>query len=375
MYNMIPLSKPFFGKEELDAVESTFESGWVAGQGPKNKELAKKIAEFLGVQYVIPVANCTAALHLAMLALNIGPGGEVIVPDFTYPATAHAVLYTGAKPVFADVNPKTYNLSPAAIKSKITPKTKAIMPVHVFGQCAEMDEINEIAKANGLLVVEDAACALGSKYKNRFAGTFSDIACFSFHARKSITSGEGGIVATNNKEYADKIESFSCFGIKSAYDRQAKFQIPVFKDLGYNYKLSDISAAILLKQLNRIQDFIAKRRECAAYYTELLSKTSEIMPPYAEPYNLHTYQTYMILLDEKLNRNGIITNLLQKQIQTNIGTYALHEQPVYSSCSCQQVFPNASLLFNHGLALPLFQSITHEQIETVVNGLKDEFKK
>lgn len=367
---MIPLTRPALGKEELEAVKSAFDSGWVAGQGPRNKKLEKKFAEYIGVKYAIPVVNCTAGLHLALLALGIGPGDEVIIPDFTYPATAHAILYTGAKPVFVDVDIKTYNINPGLIEEKITPNTKAIIPVHVFGQCAEMTKIKKIAEKKGLSVVEDAACAFGSKHQGKFAGTFGDISCFSFHARKSITSGEGGIVVTDNKEYADKIKSLVNFGIQPKYYDLDNFTVPIFKDLGYNYKLSDISAAILLKQIDKSQEFITQRNENANHYKELLKNMHQIQIPYTDPNNLHGYQTFMILLDDKIDRNKLIKTLMKKQIQTNIGTYSLHQQPVYKKYRIHEL-PNSFKLFKQGLALPMFNFMTKDQIETVVRELKN----
>lgn len=371
---MIPLAKPNFGKEELDAVKEAFDSGWVAGQGPKNQELARKFADYIGVRHAIPVVNCTAGLHLALLALGIGPGDEVVVPDFTYPATAHAVLYTGAKPVFVDVDIKTYNLNPDLVEEKITPKTKAIIPVHIFGQCAEIRKIKEFAEKHRLFVVEDAACAFGSKHKGIFAGAIGDISCFSFHARKSITSGEGGIIVTNNKKYAEKVQSLVNFGIQPENYVSEEVKIPVFTDLGYNYKLSDIAAAIILKQMNRSSDFIKERIENAKVYNELLKGVPQIKPPHVEEYNIHAYQTFMILLDKKINRNDIIKKMLKKGIQTNIGTYSLHQQPIYENYAKNQFFPNSLELFSHGLALPMFNGIGREQIETVVRELKNAIK-
>lgn len=195
----IPLLRPYFDSEELAEIKRVLDSGWVS-QGPKVKEFEDKITEYLGVKYAIAVTNCTSALHLALLSIGVKGGDEVLVADFTFPATGHAVLYCGAKPVFIDIDLKTYNIDPVLIEDKITDKTKAIIPVHTFGQPAEMDEIIEIAEDYNLKVIEDAACALGAKYKNKFAGTIGDTGCFSFHARKGVTTGEGGMVVTDKKK-------------------------------------------------------------------------------------------------------------------------------------------------------------------------------
>ncbi len=371
---MIPLTRPYLGEDELKAVQDSFNSGWVAGQGPQNKELEQKFAEYVGVKHAICVSNCTAALHLALLALDIGPGDEVIVPDFTFPATAHAVMYVGAKPVFVDVELNTYNLDPNKIKEKITTRTKAIIPVHAFGLCAEMDEINKIAKEHNLKVIEDAACAAGSTYNNKKSGSMNDIGCFSFHAKKSITSGEGGMITTNDDTLAEKMRSLSCFGMVSAWTREKseEFILPQFTDLGYNYKLSDISAAILVKQLEKIETFIQKKNAIAKTYDAQLSTISEVKVPFVGADCRHTYQSYTILLDQKINRNSVIVEMKKLGIQVNFGTYALHRQPLYQKVTnCEEKdFPNASTIFDHCLALPMYCEMDEQKVTKVVEALK-----
>ena len=216
----------------------------------------------LGVKYAIAVSNCTSALHLSLLALDIHEGDEVLVADYTFPATGHTVLFCGANPVFVDIDPQTYNININLIEGKITEKTKAIIPVHIFGQPADMSKIMNIAKNHNLNVIEDAACALGAAYKNGFAGTFGDIGCFSFHARKGITTGEGGMVITNNKEIEEKIRFLSVFGMQSAWERErAGFTVPTFNYLGYNYKMSDITAAVGVAQLKKLDKIIDEPKE------------------------------------------------------------------------------------------------------------------
>jgi dTDP-4-amino-4,6-dideoxygalactose transaminase len=369
----IPLSRPFFDKEEFEEIKKVLESRWVAGQGPKNKELEKEFAEYMGVKHSIGVNNCTAALHLALFALGIGKGDEVIVPDFTFPATAHAVLYVGATPVFVDIDAKTFNIDPKLIEEKITEKTKAILPVHVFGQCADMDPILEIAKKHNLKVIEDAACAVGNKYKGRFAGTMGDIGCFSFHARKNITSGEGGIITTNDDKIADIIRSLSCFGMASAFSREKEFHIPEFTKLGFNYKLSDIAAAIVLVQLKRSEEFIKKRNTLADYYNEKLKDIESIQVPFVDEFNKHVYQTYNVLLEKKINRDNVIMKLREKGVQVQIGTYALHKQPVYKdSVQCDENdFPNTKFVFEQSLALPMYHELTFKDIDYIVSALRE----
>lgn len=371
----IPLTKPFFDKDEIAEVKKTFKSGWVAGQGPKNKELENKFAKYVKTKYAVCVNNCTAALHLALLALGIGKGDEVLVPDFTFPATAHAVLYAGARPVFVDVASNTHNIDAGLIEKKITSKTKAIIPVHLFGQCADMAPILKIAKKYKLKVIEDAACAVGSRYKGKMAGSMGNIGCFSFHARKNITSGEGGIVTTNDKKIADTIRSLSCFGIASAFSRSKKFHIPKFNKLGYNYKLSDIAAAIALVQLRKSEQFIKKRNKLAGYYNKQLKDIKSINLPFVEKFNRHVYQAYPVVLDKSINRGKLLLDLKKKGIQTQIGTYALHRQPVYKAVKCNKKdFPNTHLVFEQSLVLPMYPELTFKQIDYIASILKSRLK-
>jgi len=364
----IPLTRPYFDLEELEEIQKVLDSGWVT-QGPKVKEFEDKIADYLGVKYAVAVTNCTSALHLALLSIDIKRGNEVLVADYTFPATGHAVLYCRAKPVFVDVDLKTYNINPELIEEKITDKTKVIIPVHTFGQPAKMDKIMEIAEDYNLKVIEDAACALGAKYKNRYAGTIGDIGCFSFHARKGITTGEGGMVVTNNKNLAEKIRMLSVFGMTSAWDREksAEFMIPEFTELGYNYKMSDITAAVGVAQLRKLDRIIERKRELAKYWDEKLQEIEFIEPPYVSENVTHIYQSYVALVDKRINRNKLIEILVKKGIQTQIGTYASHIQPVYnSSDKC----PNSLEIFNRSLALPMYYMLKEEDIDVAATHLK-----
>ena len=370
MISKIPLSKPYFDLEELEEIKSVLDSGWVS-QGPKVKEFEEKIANYLDVKYAIAVNNCTAALHLALLSIGIKTGDEVLVADFTFPATGHSVLYCGAKPIFIDVELNTYNIDHEYIEEKITDKTKAIIPVHTFGQPAEMDKINKIAKKYNLKVIEDAACALGSKYKDKYAGTIGDAGCFSFHARKGITTGEGGMVVTDNKELAEKIRHLSVFGMTSAWDREKsdKFIIPTFEDAGFNYKMSDITAAVGVAQLRKLDKIIDRKRELAQYWNEKLQYMEFIEPPYINKNVKHIYQSYVSIIDKRINRNKIIEMLMKKGIQTQIGTYASHIQPVYNFKSkC----PNSLEIFNRSLALPMYYKLEENDIDMVAGSLKKE---
>ncbi len=364
----IALSKPFFDSDELDEIRKVLNSGWVS-QGPKVKEFEDKIADYLGVKYAIAVTNCTSALHLSLLSLGIKDNDEVLVADYTFPATGHSVLYCRAKPIFVDADLETYNINTDLIEEKITEKTKAIIPVHTFGQPADMDEIIKIAKEHNLKVIEDAACALGAKYKGKHAGTIGELGCFSFHARKGITTGEGGMIVTNDEELSKTIRSMSTFGVISAWDRESNddLVIPKFTTLGYNYKMSDITAAVGIAQLNKLDKIIEKKKKLARYWDEKIQELEFIQAPYVNSYVDHVYQSYVALVDRTIERNKLINLLKKSGIQTQIGTYASHLQPVYGSklnCSISQD------IFNRSLALPMHYSLQEEDIDVAAINLR-----
>ena len=364
----IPLLRPYFDAEELNEIQEVLDSGWVS-QGPKVKELEDKIAAYLGVKYAIGVTNCTSALHLSLLSIGVKEGDEVLVADYTFPATGHAVLYCRAHPVFIDIDKNTYNINPSLLKNKINRKTKVIIPVHTFGQPAEMDEIMDIAKKHNLMVIEDAACALGAKYKNKYAGTIGDLGCFSFHARKGITTGEGGLVVTNNQNLAEKVRNLAVFGMKTAWEREisSKFIIPEFTEVGYNYKMSDLTAAVGIAQFKKLERIIKQKQKLARYWDEKLKEIEFIQPPYVNNEAGHIYQAYVALVDKHINRNSLIEKLINVGIQAQIGTYASHSQPVYKS---KEKCPNSLEIFNRALALPLYYHLMEENIDLVVLHLK-----
>jgi len=357
---MIPLARPLFDHEEIEEIEKVLNSGWVS-QGPKVKEFEAMAASRLGTNYAVAVSNCTTALHLALLSLDIKTEDEVLVADFTFPATGHSVLYCGAKPIFIDVDPKTYNIDTSLIEKAITERTKAIIPVHTFGQPADMDELMEIARDNDLKVIEDAACSFGATYKDRCSGTLGDLGCFSFHARKGITTGEGGMVITDDKALADRVRYLSVFGMKAAWEREGSqsYSVPEFHDVGYNYKLSDINAAVGVAQLRKLDRIITRKRDLAKAWGDVLTEIKMIDPPFEAPNRLHIYQSYVAKLDPKVNRNRVIAYMRARDVQAQIGTYASHIQPVYRySGEC----PASLALHNQTVALPFFYEMTEEQI-------------
>jgi len=362
----LPLSKPYFDSEDLKEIQKVLGSGWVT-MGPKVKELEGKISDYLGINHAMAVTNCTSALHLSLLAVGIGDGDEVLVSDYTFPATGHAILYCRAKPVFVDIDPGTYNINPDLIEKKITDKTKAIIPVHTFGQPAEMDKIMKVAGKHNLKVIEDAACALGAKYKNKFVGTIGDIGCFSFHGRKSITTGEGGMAVTSDKNLAEKIRSLSVFG--SARKPGKSACIAEFTAVGYNYKMSDIAAALGIAQLKKLEKIIEKKQSLAKHWDEKLSRDMKaVAAPYVSGSARHIYQSYVPLLDKRLDRDKIIKMLAERGIETQIGTYALHAQPVYRSADkC----PNSLDVFKRALSLPIYYTLDKKDIDIATEAIRE----
>jgi dTDP-4-amino-4,6-dideoxygalactose transaminase len=363
--------RPYFDSEEIEELKKVLDSGWVA-QGPKGTEFEQMVCNKIGVKYAVAVTNCTAALHLSLLALGIRKGDEVLVADYTYPATGHSVLYTGARPVFVDVDKRTYNIDPAQIEAKITEKTTAIIPVHTFGQSVNMDAIMEIAEAYDLRVIEDTACAFGSKYGNRYAGTIGDIGCFSFHARKGITTGEGGMVVTDDESIARHVRKLTVFGIQTAWEREGDgFFIPEFNALGYNYKMSDITAAVGVAQLRKLDKIVGRKIELARYWDDKLADIDGIEAPGLSEKANHIYQSYVALVDEGIDRNSLIMKLTESGVQTQIGTYASHIQPIYQS---KDKCPNSLDVFNRALALPLYYTMIESEIDFAAVKLKEVLK-
>ncbi len=366
---MIPLARPFFDRAELDEVAKVLDSRWVA-QGPKCKEFEDRFAAYIGAPYAVSLSSCTAALHLALLALGVGKGDDVLVSDFTFPATGNAVLHAGARPVFVDIQRDTYNLDPVDLEKKITPRSKAIILVHAFGNPADLDAVLAVAARHGLSVVEDAACAHGAKYAGRKVGTFGDVACFSFHARKNMTTGEGGMITTGRKDLADHVRKLATHGIDVAWNREdaREFTVPVFDEVGYNYRLSDIASAVGIAQLAKLDALIQTRTRLARYYDAKLKEPGFAVPQRALENATPIYQSYVVLLDADIPRNQLINRMRERGIQTTIGTYASHIQPAYGKTDA---CPTSLDVFNRTLALPLFYEMTERQVDQVVDALAD----
>jgi perosamine synthetase len=370
MHETIALGQPTFGDEELEAVAEVLKSGWVAGQGPVAKDFEQRFATLCGTTSALTLNNCTAALHLAVQALGAGPGDEVVVADYTFPATAHAVRYTGAEPVFADVRPDIWSIDPEAVRAAITPKTVGVIAVDPFGMPADYDELRAITDQHSLWLLEDAACSAGATYKGRPTGSLADAACFSFHGRKGITSGEGGAITTDNAELLAHARKLHFFGIESAFARAGStdLPVPVFDEIGWNYKLSEIAAAVVSAQLRKLPDLLAARRRVAAGYRELLGDVEEVTLPVELADRETVWQSYVLTLGSDVDRGRVAADLRGRGIQCNIGTSASHLQPVYG---LRQVCPVSADIFVRHLAIPMHANLTDAQVEIVAKAVRE----
>jgi dTDP-4-amino-4,6-dideoxygalactose transaminase len=364
----IPLVRASLGEKELAAVAQAFSSGWPAGQGPEGKALEAELAQMYGTA-AVSLSNCGAALHLAMLALGVEPGDEVIVADYTFPAPAHAVRYVGAIPVFADVRADTGTVDPRAVADLITPRTVGVIAVDTVGLPADYEELHDVTGRNGLFLVEDAACSVGATYQGRPAGTLAPVACLSFHGRKGVTSGEGGALLTADPVLAADARLHSSFGIGSIYDQAQTIGLPIpeFTDIGFNYKLSDIAAAILRVQLGRIGELLERRNAAAARYGELLAGDELIGVPHVPDDRTHAWQSYVVTLDPSVDRAGVAAELRSQGIGCGHGTWACHLQPAYDT---KQQCPVSADLFRRNLAVPMHAELTMAQVERVATALR-----
>lgn len=365
----IPLVHASLGTHELAAVEEVFSSEWTAGQGPRGKALETELVKRYGVGGAVALSSCGAALHLAMIALGVKPGDEVIVADYTFPAPAHAARYVGAVPVFADVRPDTGTVDPQAVADLVGPRTVGVIAVDTVGLPADYAELKSITDRHGLFLIEDAACAVGATYQGRPAGTLSPIACLSFHGRKGITSGEGGALLTADPALAAHAKLLASFGIEPIFDKSqvVGLPIPVFTEIGYNYKLSDISAAILQVQIDRIGELLDRRNAVAARYAELLAGEELITLPHVPDDRTHAWQSYLVKLDPSVDRAALAADLRGQGIGCGHGTFASHLQPVYEA---KEQCPVSADLFQHHFAIPMHAELTGGQVERVAETLR-----
>ena len=357
----IRVAEPNIEEEDAKAMYQAVKENRLSS-GKYVEEFENEFAKYVGVKEAIAVNSGTAAIHLPLESLNLN-AGEVITTSFTFAATSNVIVLQNMKPVFVDIEPETYNIDPKKIEAAITTKTKAIMPIHYGGQCAEMDEINEIAGKHNIHVIEDAAPALGGIYKNRKAGTLSKISGFSFFPDKSITTGEGGMVTTNDSDLAEKCRILRKNGASKRYYHDY---------IGWNFRMPDPNAALGKSQLKRIEKIIKLKNEKADYYREKLQNVDGVVPPFVKNYNRHTFMLYSILTKNNSQRQKIITELNKKGIETRINFPPVHLQPVYVKRFNFKVdsLPITEDIANRILGLPIFIKMTNEQQDIITESIK-----
>ncbi|WP_236017482.1 DegT/DnrJ/EryC1/StrS aminotransferase family protein [Roseivirga sp. E12] len=372
----IAISLPVTGEEEWEAVKEPLMTGWITA-GPKVREFEDLFAERHRVNNALAVTSATTALHLALVSLGVGPGDEVVVPAFTWVSTANVVLYQGAKVVFCDIDPKTFNIDPNDLKKKITGKTKAIMAVHLFGLCADVDLIREIAP--GVAIVEDAACASGAGLRGKPAGSLGDIGCFSFHPRKSVTTGEGGMLTTNDPVHGEKLGMLRNHGASVSEEQRhhgpKPYILPDFNMIGFNYRMTDLQGAVGCVQIKKLDTLIEERRKWAVFYNQELKELDWLtLPDYGADFE-HGWQSYVTMVDESkspYSRNEIMEKLQSMGISTRPGTHAVHMLGFYKERYGHKAsdFPGAELANNCSMAIPLHNRMSAEDYQYVVECLK-----
>ncbi|MBW1962718.1 MAG: DegT/DnrJ/EryC1/StrS family aminotransferase [Deltaproteobacteria bacterium] len=373
----IPIAKPSVGEQEWEALKEPIFKGWLT-QGPQVEAFEKAFAKRHKARYALAVSNCTTALHLILSALGIGPGDEVIVPAFTWVATANAAVYCGATPVLADVDETTYNLDAEQVARKVTSKTKAVIAVHLFGLCADMDAIKDAAP--GVPIIEDAACAAGAAYKGDPAGSLGVAAAFSFHPRKIITTGEGGMVTTNDRTLASKMEKLRNHGASISEEQRhigpKPYHLPEFDLLGYNYRMSDLQGAVGLVQLGKLDGFIGERKRLASFYNQELKKIKWLTTPLVPEYAEHSYQSYVCIVNDScapMPRDQIMACLQMKGISTRPGTHAVHTLAYYRKQFAYQPdnYPVSWHLDRSSIAIPLHNRLREIDLKRIVNALHE----
>jgi dTDP-4-amino-4,6-dideoxygalactose transaminase len=370
----VPITKPALTEEEAHAPYESIKSGWVT-QGPKVAEFEKAVAAYVGAKHGIATTSCTTGLHLALATIGIGPGDEVIVPSFTFIASANAILYTGATVVFCEVDPRTFNADPADIERRITSKTKAIMPVDQIGLGCDIDAINDVAKRHGIDVVEDAAPTIGGTYKGRRVGSNAHQTVFSFHPRKVITTGEGGMITTDDDALADKARKLRAHAMSVSDLDRHKADRPIleeYHELGFNYRMTDIQASIGLVQIRRLDELLRIRVAKADRYGRELAGLKKVRTPYTPPYATHTYQSYCLDLDSSVDRDDLMARLLRRGVATRRGVMASHLEKVYRDRVGKVSLPVTEQKARSTMLIPLFATMTDDEQSYVIEALREE---
>jgi len=374
----VPFHRAAIEAEEIDAVLAVLRSGWLT-TGPRVKEFEANFAEFIGAPHAVAVGSCTAALHLALHAIGIGRDDEIILPTMTFASCGEVILYFGARPVLVDCEKNSFHMDSGLVERAISPRTKAILPVHYSGYACDMDPILDLARSRDIRIVEDAAHALPSRYKDRTVGTIGDITCFSFYATKTITTGEGGMVTTANPEYAERVRVLSLHGISrdawKRYSAEGSWRYDI-EDAGYKYNLTDMQAAVGLAQLRKCESLRARRAALAARYTSALDDMDAFAAPEVPAGVEHAWHLFVMQVNEEMltiGRDRVIEELKLRGIGTSVHFIPLHLHPLYRErCGYRRgQFPNAEKRFAGAVSLPLFPGLTFDEQDRVIQALHD----
>lgn len=358
------LNVPLLGEPELEAVGAVLETGFLT-QGPRAREFETLVAELVGTPHAYATSSATTGIHLALHACGVQPGDEVVIPDYSFPATANAVIQQGAIPVFVDIDSATFNMDPSALDAAITDRTAAIMPVHAFGLPADMAQINAVASRHSLPVIEDAACAFAATYQGVAAGALGTAGVFSFHPRKIITTGEGGMITTSDDAISERIAVLRTHGAVRGDTYMS------FIDAGYNYRLSDINAAIGIAQMARLDHILERRRSLAAAYSARLTDVDGVTTPVVPADRTHTFQSYVLTLDAEFDRDAVIHDMKSRGIETTLGTYSMHLQPYFRERFgiADDALPSATHAHRQALTVPLYPQMSEADVDSVVDAL------
>lgn len=371
---MIPIAKPYLTREEAQAAYDTILTGWIT-QGPRVAELETKFAEYTGARYAVAVSNCTTGLHLAMIVAGIGKDDEVICPSMSYIATANSIKYVGAIPVFAEVNPDTYNIDVADVRQKITPRTKAILVVHQIGMPVDIDAFQALCAEYNLKLIEDAACAAGSAYKGQKIGSHSELVCFSFHPRKVISTGDGGMITTNREDYYNRLKLLRQHGM-SVNDRvrheSGKVMFEDHLEVAYNYRLTDIQAAVGIRQLEKLDWIISERRNIARQYLEALKDIECIRLPVEQDGYFSNYQSFSIYLKPEcpISRNDLMQKMLDDGISTRRGIMTSHRETAYKTEYSSVKLPFSEDACDRSIIIPLYIPMEQQDVQRVIERLR-----
>lgn len=384
MSKKIPYALPDVGQEEIEEVIDSIRSNWLS-KGPKTVKFEERFAEYVGSKYAVALNSCTAGLHLALKALNIGEGDEVITTPYTFAATVNTIIHVGAKPVLVDIDEQTLNIDVTKIEEKITEKTKAIIPVHLAGFPCDMDEIRHLANQYNLFVIEDAAHAVHTQYKGKMIGSISDVTCFSFYATKNLVTGEGGMITTNNEELANRIRVLSLHGMsKNAWNRYSDkgswyYEI---EEAGFKYNMTDIQAAFGIVQLGKIDDIHYKREAIAHKYNQAFSKEAGFILPNDSSKHRHAWHLYVLRVDNqqfKIDRNQFIEELNNRGVGTSVHFIPIPMHPYYKNLGLDiNDYPESKKAFEGAISLPLYPKMSKEDVEYVIKVVQEvanEFRK